>query len=60
MESAVTILSRLPLAGEIRRTRIERCMCGGSVRAYRHEPAAGVRNHQRTTLHKAWRTLVAW
>lgn len=51
----MTILSRLPLSGEIRRTRIERCACGGYVRADRHEPAAGVVAHQRSRTHREWR-----
>lgn len=37
------------------RTRTLPCVCGGTVRADRRAPAAGVRAHQRTRLHREWR-----
>lgn len=55
MESVATVLARLPLPGEVRHTRIERCACGGMVRADHREPANGVASHNRTKVHRAWR-----
>jgi hypothetical protein len=41
--------------GMIPRTRTLPCACGGTIRADRHKPMAGVRAHQRTRLHQEWR-----
>lgn len=42
----------------VSRTRTLPCVCGGTVRADRIEPAAGLRAHQRTNVHRAWRVKI--
>lgn len=36
------------------------CVCGGLVTADIECPAAGVREHQKTARHRAWRRRMAW
>ena len=36
-------------------TRVERCACGGEVRADPMDPTPGVERHNRTQQHRAWR-----
>lgn len=38
-----------------RRMKVLTCVCGGRIRADRVFPAEGVRSHQRTKQHQAWR-----
>lgn len=53
-------IARGVLTGSLPRKTTKPCVCGGTIRADRHEPAQAVQAHNRSNLHRAWRESRGW